>query len=374
MSSCLILGGGINGLLCALLLRQSGLEVRVLERGAVGRESSWAGAGILSLLPPWDYGMEVNALAQRGRALWPEWAERLRVASGIDPEYRACGMVLLEVAQRDSALAWCMKHGEVALPLAEFPHPRPLSRWERGDSAQGLWLPNVAQARNPRVMRALREAALRVGVSIHEHTPATRLLTLGARVSGVETPNGVFSADSVVVTAGAWTGGLLAEFGDAPAIAPVRGQIMLLKAAPGLLPRIVYRRGHYLVPRADGHILAGSTLEEVGFDKTTTTRARAELLDFAHSVMPALRQAEIVTQWAGLRPGSPGNVPTIGRHPELENLYVNSGHFRYGVTMAPAAGEVLLSAMLGAPCPVDPAPYAWTGQENRLGGDAPQDS
>ncbi len=97
MSSCLILGGGINGLLCALLLRQSGLEVRVLERGAVGRESSWAGAGILSLLPPWDYGTEVNALAQRGRALWPEWAERLRVASGMGPEYLACGMVLLEV-------------------------------------------------------------------------------------------------------------------------------------------------------------------------------------------------------------------------------------------------------------------------------------
>jgi glycine oxidase len=222
-----------------------------------------------------------------------------------------------------------------------------------------MWLPNVAQVRNPRLMQALREAALRAGIAIHEQTPATRLLTDGTRVTGVATPRGTFAADSVVVTAGAWSGGLLAELGHAPEIAPVRGQIVLFKATPGLLPCVLYRRGHYLVPRADGHILAGSTLEEVGFDKTTTNQARIELLDFAYSLVPALRRAKIVTQWAGLRPGSPGNLPTIDRHPELENLYVNSGHFRYGVTMAPAAGEVLLHRMLGTAALVDASPYAW---------------
>ncbi|MDD5388417.1 MAG: glycine oxidase ThiO [Gallionellaceae bacterium] len=357
MTSCLILGGGINGLLSALLLRQAGLEVCVLERGDTGRESSWAGAGVLSLLLPWNYGPEVNALAQRGRALWPEWADRLKVASGVDCEYLACGMAVLAVEQLEAALAWCAEYGEVAVPLTEFPLPQPLPPGGRGENA--LWLPNVAQARNPRIMQALRSAALRAGVVLHEHTPATRLLTDSARVTGVETPNGLFSADSVVVTAGAWTGNLLAELGDAPEITPVRGQIMLFKAEPGLLPCVVYQRGHYLVPRADGHILVGSTLENVGFDQTTTAHARTELLNFAYSLMPALRQAEIVTQWAGLRPGSPGNVPTIDRHPTLENLYVNSGHFRYGVTMAPAAGEVLLHRMLGTKVPVDSAPYAW---------------
>jgi len=357
MNSCLILGGGINGLLSALLLRQAGLEVCVLERGSTGRESSWAGAGVLSLLLPWHYGPEVNALALRGRALWPGWAERLKVASGVDCEYLACGMAVLAVEQPEAALAWCAEYGEVAVPLAEFPLPRPLPRGGRGEEA--LWLPNVAQARNPRIMQALRIAALRAGIAIHEQTPATRLLTEGARVVGVETPRGVFSADSVVVTAGAWTGNLLAELGDAPEITPVRGQIVLFKAEPGLLPCVVYRRGHYLVPRADGHILVGSTLEEVGFDKSTTAQARVELLDFAYSLLPALRRAEVVTQWAGLRPGSPGNVPTIDRHPTLENLYVNSGHFRYGVTMAPAAGEVLLRRMLGTEMSVELAPYAW---------------
>jgi glycine oxidase len=353
MTSCLILGGGINGLLSAFMLRQSGLDVAVLDQGATGRESSWAGAGILSLLLPWNYGPEVNALARRGRALWPGWAERLRVAGGIDPEYRLCGMAVLDVERRPAALAWCDAQGEAVAPL-----PHALSGL--AETAENVvWLPNVAQARNPRLMQALREAALRAGVAIHEQTPAHRLLSEGARVVGVETPSGVFSADSVVVTAGAWSGGLLAELGHAPEIAPVRGQIVLFKAAPDLLPCVVYRRGHYLVPRADGHILAGSTLEEVGFDKSTTAQARVELLDFAYSLLPALRRAEIVTQWAGLRPGSPGNVPTIDRHPSLENLYVNSGHFRYGVTMAPAAGEVLLQRMLGTAARVDAEPYAW---------------
>jgi len=351
MTSCLILGGGINGLLSAFMLRQAGLEVRVLEQGATGRESSWAGAGILSLLLPWNYGPEVNALALRGRALWPEWAERLRNASGIDPEYLACGMAVLEMEQRAAALTWCNAHDE---PVAGL--PAALAHLGNQDS---LWLPNVAQARNPRIMQALRVAALRAGIALHEHTPATHLLTDGARVRGVETPSGMFSADSVVVTAGAWTGNLLAELGDAPEITPVRGQIVLFKADPGLLPGVVYRRGHYLVPRADGHILVGSTLEEVGFDKSTTMQARVELLNFAYGLLPALRQAEIVTQWAGLRPGSAGNVPTIDRHPRLENLYVNSGHFRYGVTMAPAAGEVLLHRMLGTATVVDATPYAW---------------
>lgn len=357
MNSCLILGGGINGLLSALLLRRAGLEVCVLERGDTGRESSWAGAGVLSLLPPWNYGPEVNALARRGRALWPEWAERLKSTSGVDCEYLACGMAVLAVEHRGVALAWCAEYGEVAVPLAEFPHSRSLPQGWTEENA--LWLPNVAQARNPRVMRALHVAALRAGVVLHEHTSATRLLTDGARVTGVETPKGAFSADSVVVAAGAWSGNLLAELGDAPEIAPVRGQIVLFKTEPGLLPCVVYQGCHYLVPRADGHILAGSTLEDVGFDRTTTTQARTELLDFAYSVVPALRQAEIVTQWAGLRPGSPGNVPTIGRHPTLENLYVNSGHFRYGVTMAPAAAEVLLHHILGRASMIDVAPYAW---------------
>ncbi len=356
MVSTLILGAGINGLLSAIKLRQAGLDVTVLEQGDSGRESSWAGAGILSLLLPWSYGPDVNTLAQRGRALWPSLATTLHAASGIDPEYWRCGMLLLDPEVRDSARTWCEEYKEVMGPV---PSPLRQSLPELPISDGQIFLPDVAQARNPRIMQALRTASLRAGVTIHERTAVGRLLTAGGRVIGVEAGTDRYTADSVLVAAGAWSGGLLAEWSPAPDIWPVRGQIMLFKTSPGLLPCVVYRRGHYLVPRRDGHILVGSTLEEAGFDKCTTAEARVALLDFAYTTLPALRGAEIVTQWAGLRPGSHGNLPFIGRHPELDNLYINSGHFRYGVTMAPAAAEIVLESMLGQPAGVDARPYQW---------------
>ena len=115
----------------------------------------------------------------------------------------------------------------------------------------------------------------------------------------------------------------------------------------------------YLIPRRDGHLLAGSTREDVGFDKSTTDEARAMLLQKAVALLPALRDMPIIQHWAGLRPASPGNIPTIGRHPQLANLYINSGHFRYGVTMSPAAVEVLMNTMNGMPQPFDVSPYLW---------------
>lgn len=351
MTSCLIIGGGINGYLPAIQLAQAGFSVTLLDRHATGQESSWAGAGILSLLLPWQYGPAVNALAQRGRALWPAWAQRLRDEGEIDPEYRCCGMAVLADAHLEAAQHWCEANAE---PVSELPTPLAYL------GTQGsLWMPKVAQARNPRIMQALRSLALRLRVELREHTPALGLNTQGNRVTSISTPLGVLSADIVVVAAGAWTGGLLTELGEAPEIFPVRGQIILFKSTPGLLPAVVYRKGHYLVPRTDGLILAGSTLEEVGFEKTTTSQAKAELLEFAFGVLPALCKAEIVGHWAGLRPGSPGNIPTIGRHPSLENLYVNSGHFRYGVTMAPAASEHLLHQIRGTATLFDATAYAW---------------
>jgi len=115
----------------------------------------------------------------------------------------------------------------------------------------------------------------------------------------------------------------------------------------------------YFIPRRDGHLLVGSTLEDVGFDKSTTEEARAMLLQRAAVLLPALRDMPVVKHWAGLRPGSPGNIPTIGRHPDFSNLYLNSGHFRYGVTMAPASVEVLLNEIDGTAQPFDVSAYRW---------------
>jgi glycine oxidase len=161
-----------------------------------------------------------------------------------------------------------------------------------------------------------------------------------------------------VLTAGAWSRGLLGGHAMDIRIKPMRGQMLLYRLAPGTLEHILYSEDFYLIPRRDGHILAGSTVEDVGFDKSSTPQAAADLRRKASRLLPALADAPVVKHWSGLRPGSPENIPTIARHPNFDNLYLNAGHFRYGVTMAPASAEMLADLMAGRP-PALAADYAF---------------
>jgi glycine oxidase len=160
---------------------------------------------------------------------------------------------------------------------------------------------------------------------------------------------------------GAWSRELLGNHALKLNIWPVRGQILLFKAPLDLLKTIILREGgyFYLIPRRDGHILAGSTLEEASFDKSLTIEARQMLLAKAQALMPSLTEATVAGHWAGLRPGSPGNIPIIDRHPSIPNLYLNSGHYRYGITMAPGSAHLLVNLILDKPQPLDMTPYRW---------------
>ncbi|MGE5027343.1 MAG: NAD(P)/FAD-dependent oxidoreductase [Betaproteobacteria bacterium] len=338
----LIVGGGVIGLSSALELARQGARVEVLERGLCGGESSWAGGGILSPLPPWDYPAAVTDLTQLSCRLFPEWVRGVAEISGFDPEYLVCGMRVLPPFDAGKAAQWCASHA---------------MRMEREDSA--LWLPDVAQVRNPRLVKALRLALDRMGVRIAEQTEMTGIVSTESRLERLETTAGSVAAEQYIVAAGAWSKKLLGELGGQVCIKPVRGQMLLYKARPGMLRQIILQNGTYLIPRADGHILAGSTLEDVGFDKATTGEAEKMLHSKALSLLPELADAELVKHWAGLRPGSPQNIPTIARHPLLENLYLNSGHFRYGVTMAPASARILSNLICGRLQPLDVSPYGW---------------
>jgi glycine oxidase len=343
----IVIGGGIAGLASAWALSRRGARVEVLERGEPGQESSWAGAGILSLLLPWDYAAPVVELTRHSLALYPDWIAEIRAHASTDPEYRRCGMLIRPPYAAARAAAWSTGHPIAPMPAALAPY------------GEGLWLPDVAQVRNPRLLQAMQEALRQTGVAIHARSGAVALETDGGQVTAAVADGRRWQADRYVVAAGAWSAELLGPLAAGLPVHPIRGQMLLYRAAPDRLPCIVYENGHYLVPRADGHILAGSTLEDVGFDKSTTEAARDELHAFVARVLPDVAAQGPIRQWAGLRPGSPGNVPIIDRHPSLANLYVNSGQFRYGVTLAPASAERLADLIDETPTKLDARLFIW---------------
>ena len=312
----------------------------------MGRESSWAGGGIVSPLLPWNYPEQLSRLALRSMKAYGDWVAGIEARSGHVAEYWRCGMRISEPAGPESALAWCQTH-DLALERL----------WVGGQDS--LWLPDIAQVRNPRLVASLREAVLRLGGTIHPHCEAKAATQQGHRIISIETNQGTFSADRIVVATGAWSGIPLPGLNGAPNIRPIRGQMLLFKLEPSVLDTILFRRGLYLIPRRDGHILVGSTLEDAGFDKTTDQATRERLHAEAAELLPLLGSMQPVQHWAGLRPGSPDNIPIIDRHPDYENVFVNTGHYRYGVTLAPASAELLVDLMEGNTPYLDPEPYSW---------------
>ncbi|MDP1927126.1 MAG: glycine oxidase ThiO [Thiobacillus sp.] len=342
----LVIGAGVSGLSVALTLLQRGIRVTLLERGETGAESSWAGGGIVSPLLPWDYAEPLSRLALRSMTAYSDWIAAIEAQSGMRAEYWRCGMQVRGVAEPDAALAWCQAHGLVA-------------QREPAQSDDTLWLPDIAQVRNPRLVAALREAVTRLGGVIHTHCAVESVSTQDGRMVAVHTLKGGYTADQFVLATGAWAGSALPNLPAMPNIRPIRGQMLLFKLEPGVLNTILYCNGLYLIPRRDGHVLVGSTLEDVGFDKSTDDATRLRLHAEAAELLPALADVQPVQHWAGLRPGSPDNIPIIDRHPDFENVFINAGHYRYGVTLAPASAELLMALMDDTSPALDPTPYSW---------------
>ena len=356
-SSVVVLGAGVSGLSVGLELQSRGYGVTLLERNEVGAESSWAGGGILSPLLPWDYSESLSKLALRSMACYESWVNGIESQSGNVTEFTRCGMSVQGIKKPGPALAWCRKHNFAAQP----------GRTRANDS---LWLPDIAQVRNPLLVAALREAVLKLGGTIHTHCAAEAVITRARRIVAVQTTQGTFSADRFVLATGAWAGIGLPGLAGVPHVRPIRGQMLLFKLKPGVLDSILYRNGLYLIPRRDGHVLVGSTVEDAGFDKSTDAATLQRLHAEAAKMLPVLSTMQPIRHWAGLRPGSPGNIPVIGPHPDFDNVFINTGHYRYGVTMAPASAALLLDLMEGNTPELDPTPYSWQAALARTWTDA----
>ncbi|WP_350150565.1 glycine oxidase ThiO [Nitrosomonas sp.] len=356
----IVIGAGIIGLATAERLLVQGAKVTILERNKAGQESSWAGGGILSPLFPWSYSDAVTSLTSYSALQFPDWVSVLRETSGIDPEYEISGMLILPPYDEEIAQRWCSIRGiKLEQRRACDIHSTHTVTTDRMKKAQNcaLFLPDVAQVRNPRLLRALQSRVELLGGKIIENCAVNHLKITDQHIHSVATLCGEFTADNYIMCAGAWSKEILGTHALKLDIKPVKGQMLLFKFDTPPIPAIIVQSDLYLIPRRDGHLLIGSTLEDVGFDKQTTIAARDSLLEQAQAILPALEKMPIKQHWSGLRPASFENIPTIGQHPVIRNLLINSGHFRYGVTMAPASAEILANQLTGSAQPLDTTPY-----------------
>jgi len=353
MVDFLVVGGGIIGLLLTRKLAEQGASVILMDKQALGQESSWAGGGILSPMYPWRYPDALNHLVDWRAENFQQLARSLLEETGIDPEVSLGGVNMLNVADEQDALAWAQSgvgadSGLVKTRVADFLENEPLFRQtENVDSV--LTLPFVGNVRNPRLLQALKKSLQqRKNVQIKEGCEALSFVKKQQRITGIETTQGVFSAEEIIVAAGAWSGDLLTKLDVQVSVSPVKGQMLLIKAKPGLLASVVLAEGCYLIPRRDGRILVGSTVEHCGYDKTTTEDARDKLLAAAYQVAPALKNYPLEKQWAGLRPSSPESIPYIGRIAGWQGVSVCAGHFRNGVVTAPSSVDSLVRKLMPA--------------------------
>ncbi len=355
----IIVGAGISGLLSAIELADSGQKVCIIEKNRLGRESSWAGGGILLPIYPWRCPDPVNALVTWSLRHYPEFLTTLHTDTNIDPEWLTCGHLILDAEPDvDVVERWSKRF----LVKAEYVSGEKLKWLEPGLSDQhikALWAPKIGQIRSPRLLQALAAKARQLQIKILEDTALIGVRTNDRIVKAVRTSGGDHAAGCILITAGAWSGSLEQYGLPHMAVRPVKGQMIQFQTRPDTIRTITLYKDHYIIPRKNGKVLAGSSLEHCGFNKTTSEEVATTLRKKAISLFPVLKSAPLINHWAGLRPGNDRQTPFIGQHPDCRNLFYNTGHYRNGIVTGLASARLCSDMILGRPPILAPADYAW---------------
>ncbi|HEY6420072.1 MAG TPA: glycine oxidase ThiO [Candidatus Binataceae bacterium] len=357
-----IIGGGIIGGSVAWSLAREGAKVTVLERARLGREASWAAAGLIG---PQAEAHEPGVffdLCLRGQQVFDSIVERLASESGVDPEYDEHGVLYVAFdeatrAELSARARWQRAAGATVEELS----PRDALKLVPALSPKiiyALHMPTNRRVENRKLTQSYINAATRVGAEFREGVRVDSIVASGGRATGVRLDDGAtVDADVVVLAAGAWSGQIRGLQDDAIRFYPVRGQIICFESRPGLIGPSLFSGDGILVARRDGRILAGSIFEDAGFNKSVTLGGMEHIVHAVKAIVPALESIPFREAWAGLRPATDDLLPVLGPSPSVANLFYAAGHFRSGILLSAVTGEVIADLVMGRKPSIDLAPF-----------------
>jgi glycine oxidase len=343
----LVIGGGAIGCAVAWELARRHVTVTVVERGAPCREATWAAAGMLSPLGHADRSPAMLQLATTSLDLWPGFAADLLESTGVDVEYRTSGAlhVAFDDAEARALEDFVRRGGDFGTELLSAEDARELEPALSHDVRSAAFIARDHRVHNRRLGMALWSACTGAGVTFLTDTTVTALASDDGRFTGVRTARGdTLQAGAVVLATGAWSAGLEGLPRPLP-VRPVRGQMLAVEEPR---PRhVLHGSSVYLVPRENGHLLVGATVEEVGFRAGPTPGGIASLIRAAECILPDIAEARIVETWAGYRPGTPDALPILGNEPAVSGVYYATGHYRNGILLAPITGQLMAQLIAG---------------------------
>jgi glycine oxidase len=345
MHSITVIGAGVVGSAIAWELASAGASVRLVDARTPGDGATRASAGVLA---PYIEGGPSSALRELGREsldLYDSFIARLKAESHRDVSYHRGGtlevaLTLAEAERLSAASGTLWSEGVEArwVPASVIPDLEP---GVSPDAHGALLIPSHGYVGVSSLTAAAVAAAEQRGAQVLQETGAIQVSPVAGGGVSVRTASSVWQSDRVVVAAGSWSSRIAIEGADAVPVTPIRGQLLQLLGARGLLQRVIWGSSGYLVPWPDGTVLAGATVEDVGFDERATQEARHSLLDMAVALAPGLKEAGIVDMRAGLRPRGPDELPLIGHSSAVPGLIYATGHYRNGVLLTPLTAQIV---------------------------------
>jgi glycine oxidase len=344
-----IVGGGVIGLAVARALAARGVEdILLLERAAIGREASYAAAGMIAPQVEADESNAFFRLLCASRDCYPAFASTLQEETGIDVELDTTGILYLALTSADEEninrrFEWQTRAG-LRIERITAGEVRKLEPCISNDVRAALRFPLDIQVETRLLVKALAESCRQRGVRLVTDTRVQSVKSNAGKVVGVETSSGFIATNNVIVAGGAWSS-MIQGLPDIP-IEPVRGQMLCFRSEPKLANHVIYSPRGYVVPRRDGRLLAGSTTEKAGYDKAVTNAGMQEIQSNAAEISPSIQALRILDSWAGLRPRAADNLPVLGPCGEIKGLVYATGHYRNGILLAPLTGELIASAII----------------------------